>query len=233
MEKINFEQAYNELHEFAHVVSHDLKEPLRMIALYSELLEQRYADKLDSEGIEFLNTITSSITRMQNLINNLLTYSLVENKELKHEKVNINTLLINVLKDIDATVKDYDATIKVGVMPELKGCESSLSQLFQNLILNAIKFSDINRKPHIEIEAKNLGNDFYEISIKDNGIGIEEEYFEHIFRRFKQLHPRDEYKGTGLGLSICKKIIDMHNGEIRLKSKLGEGSTFYFSLPAC
>jgi signal transduction histidine kinase len=218
-----------ELEQFAYVSSHDLQEPLRMIASYSQLIEKRYIDKLDTKGLTFLGYIVEGAKRMQELIDDLLMFSRVGTRGKEMGPLSIQEPLDIALHNLMRLINESSATISYPPsLPIVIGDTSQLTQLFQNLIANAIKFSGKNT-PRIEINVNKL-NDFWEMSVKDYGIGIEPEHFERIFVIFQRLHGRAEFPGSGIGLAICKKIVERHGGHIWVESKVGTGTTFYFTL---
>jgi len=222
-----------ELEQFAYVASHDLQEPLRMVSGYTQLLLKRYGDKLGEEGKEFIDFAVDGAKRMQNLINDLLSFSKVHtNKQIKSE-VDLNVSLQQALKNLEATITDTGAKINRPNMPVIAADPVHMVQLFQNLIGNAIKFSKPGVTPEIDIKVSgvtNLTHGACEISVSDNGIGIKKEYLDKIFAIFQRLHSRDEYPGTGIGLAICKKIAENHNGKIWVESQEGHGSVFHVVL---
>jgi PAS domain S-box-containing protein len=219
-----------ELEQFAYVASHDLKEPLRMVTSYVQLLQKRYTDKLDSDANDFINFAVEGAKRMYELIDGLLEYSRVITKEVEIEEVNIGEIIEEVLFMLKIKIEQKHALIKKkGNFPKIKGNKIHISRLFQNLIDNSLKFC--KEKPVIEVgvEKKDGGYLFY---IRDNGIGIRKEFKERIFDIFQRINPREEYEGTGIGLSICKKIVEKYKGSIWVESEgEGKGSTFYFILP--
>ncbi len=218
-----------ELEQFAYVVSHDLQEPLRMVASFTQLLQKRYQDKLDDEANEFINFAVDGATRMQGLINDLLTFSRVGTKGISFSPTDMNIILEDVLANIQQSTIEADAEITYDPLPVIIADGSQMTQILQNLMSNAIKFR--GKSPiHIHVSGENK-SDKWVFSIRDNGIGIEPKNFERIFVIFQRLHKRDEYEGTGIGLAVCKKIIQRHGGKIWVKSELGKGSTFYFSIP--
>ncbi|MDD5730869.1 MAG: PAS domain S-box protein, partial [Candidatus Omnitrophica bacterium] len=218
------------LEQFAYVASHDLQEPLRVMASYSQLLERRYKNKLDQDADEFINFIVDAAKRMQTLISDLLTYSRIGRTDLSLAKIDCNEVLKKVLYSMNPVIKENSASIDSDQLPTLMANESNFIQLFQNFIGNAIKFRGKDA-PSIHISAKRT-NSGWEFSVSDNGIGIDEKYQEKVFVIFQRLHARDEYPGTGIGLSICKKIVENYGGKIWLVSELGKGSTFFFTIPA-
>lgn len=216
-----------ELEQFAYVASHDLQEPLRMITSYVQLLAKRYHNQLDEDANEFISYAVDGSNRMRILINSLLEYSRV-NRVVPFEKVDLNILLQDVLQDLKDQISENKAEVKINPLATVYGDAVLLSQLFQNLIGNAIKFKS-QKKPKITITCKDENKE-YLFSVKDNGIGINIDYQEKIFIIFQRLHSKEKYPGTGIGLSICKKIVERHNGKIWLESEIGKGSTFYFTI---
>jgi signal transduction histidine kinase len=224
------ERSNRDLEQFAYVVSHDLQEPLRSVSGFLQILQQRAGEKLDQENREFLQYALDGGKRMQQLIADLLAYARVGQSAKSAERVNGEDLLIHVLHNLDAAIKERGAHIEHDAMPALKGDPVQISQVFQNLISNALKFKS-ERPLQIEIRAIRQ-SEGWQFAIRDNGIGIEPKDFERIFVIFQRLHTQGEYPGTGIGLSICKKIVEAHGGRIWLESKPGQGTTFYFTLPA-
>lgn len=224
------EQKNKQLEQFNYIASHDLQEPLRTISSFSNLLHKRYINKLDDNANTYLNFIMQSTERMSLLINGLLNYSRLGQGSVLQE-IDVNEMIDSIRLDLQASVEEVEAEIIVsGAFPILSGYKMELRQLFLNLISNALKFIQPNQKPCIEIscELKERG---YVFCVKDNGIGIEEEYKSKIFGIFQRLHDRVAYEGTGIGLAHCQKIVDMHNGQIWCESIYGEGSSFYFIIP--
>ena len=226
----NLKSVNIELEKFAYVASHDLQEPLRMIVSFIQLLEKRYKDKLDEDADEFIAFIVDGAKRMQSLISDLLTYSRIGRIVEPFRSIDINVVIDSVINNLKKSIVEIDAKITYDPLPTLTGNEIELMQLLQNLISNAIKFHKDERPPVVHISAKLLKNQWI-FSIRDNGIGIDSQYFDRIFIIFQRLHKKDEFGGTGIGLAICKKIIEHHRGKIWVESELGKGSTFYFSIP--
>jgi len=223
------ERSNAELEQFAYVASHDLQEPLRSIASYTQLLTRRYKDKLDSDANEFMEFIVDGATRMQNLINDLLSYSRVGTRGHEFESTDLNNVVASVIQNLDLRIKDSSASVTHDEMPTVMADSRQLMQLFQNLISNALKFqSESPPKVHIGVTQD---ADKYTFSVRDNGIGIDPQYSERIFLVFQRLHGKSEYPGTGIGLAICKKIVERHGGRIWVESEPGAGSTFYFTIP--
>jgi signal transduction histidine kinase len=221
-----------ELKQFAYVASHDLQEPLRTIASFTQLLERRYKGKLDSDADEFMDYIVEAAKRMQNLINDLLQYSKVMKDKCEFKSVDMEIVLKETLFNLRGAIKETNAEITHDPLPEVIGDKNQLIQLFQNIIGNSLKFRKENEPLRIHISAeKNAQEDKYVFSVQDNGIGMEQQYTDRIFKIFQRLHTMDEYDGTGIGLAISKRIIEMHDGEIWVESSPGKGSTFYFTLP--
>jgi PAS domain S-box-containing protein len=218
-----------ELEKFACIASHDLKEPLRMVANYLALLGKKCEGKLDGDAKQFINFAIDGAKRMQVLIDDLLTYSHAATKPDDMECTDCNIIVKEVLVNLENTIERNGAVIHVGKLPEIKSTRGQLARLFQNLISNAIKYRK-KENPEISIEAKKDGAEWV-FSIKDNGIGLEMEYAEQIFVMFRRLHNREKYPGTGIGLATCKKIIESHGGRIWVESKPDEGSTFFFTIP--
>lgn len=218
-----------ELQQFAYVASHDLQEPLRMVASYTKLLEKRYKGRLDEDADEFINYVVDGATRMQQLINSLLDFSRIGTRTREFVATSCEKVLDEAMTNLAIAIKDSGAVITHDPLPTLMADESQLIQLFQNLIGNAIRFRS-EQLPEIHISAERRHNDWL-FSVRDNGIGMESQYFERIFIIFQRLHTRAEYSGTGIGLAVCKKIVERLGGRIWVESKPGQGSTFFFNLP--
>jgi light-regulated signal transduction histidine kinase (bacteriophytochrome) len=227
----DLERSNAELEQFAYVASHDLQEPLRMVASYVQLLSKRYSGKLDRDADEFIQYAVDGARRMQNLINDLLTYSRVGRRDRAFETVNLKQAAQFAVKNLSVACEESGARVEIGDLPEIYGESGAMIQLFQNLIGNAIKFRRPDVSPLIRIRAESEGA-FYRIEIEDNGIGINPRYFDRIFVVFQRLNERDQYQGNGIGLAICKKIVELHGGVIGLRSDGQSGATFYFTLPA-
>ena len=225
----DMDRSNKELEQFAYVASHDLQEPLRMVASFTQLLAKRYKDKLDADANEFIGYAVDGANRMEKMINDLLSYSRVETRGKPFEAVGCTAILNQALTNLRMAIEETGAMITQDPLPTVMGAESQLVQLFQNLIDNAIKFRR-EEPPRIHISAEDRGNDWF-FSVKDNGIGIDPQYNERIFIIFQRLHRREEYPGTGIGLTICKKIVERHGGRVWVDSQPGNGSTFYFTIP--
>ncbi len=218
-----------ELGQFANIASHDLQEPLRMVASYTQLLSRRYKGKLDSDADEFIAFAVDGASRMQRLIQDLLTFSRVGTKGTELLRTSSEGALEQALLNLHGATEESGAQVTHGPLPEVMADEAQLIQLFQNLIGNAIKYQGAGT-PAVHIAAVPHRDGRWRFSVKDNGLGIDPQYFERIFGMFQRLHKREEYAGTGIGLAICKKIVERHGGVISVNSKLGEGATFEFSL---
>jgi PAS domain S-box-containing protein len=227
---IELNRSNYELEQFAHLASHDLQEPLRKLFFYSDVLKKKYAAGIDDNGKTILNNMSLAAGRMKELINDLLSYSQLHNHKLQFEDVDLNVIMDDIVKELDVAIREKNATIVMDHLPVLVGNRLRLRQLFMNLISNALKYSKKDVPPHIEITAQ-MEDDHVEIRVKDNGIGFEEQYREKIFGLFERLHTRDQFPGTGIGLSICKRIAELHHGEISATSKPGEYSVFEVVLP--
>jgi signal transduction histidine kinase len=217
-----------ELQNFAYVASHDLQEPLRMVASYTALLEKRYKDKLDNDANDFINYAVDGAKRMQQLINDLLAYSRIRTLVKPFKPVDMELVFRDSITNLQVSINESKARITHDSLPTVMGEDGKLVQLIQNLIGNAIKFTT-GKLPIIHIGVNQEKNDWV-FSVKDNGIGIESQYFDRIFLLFQRLHGA-EYKGTGIGLTLIKRIVESHEGKIWVESEPGKGSTFYFTLP--
>lgn len=218
-----------DLEQFAYVASHDLQEPLRMVASYNQLLARRYKGKLDGDADEFIGFTVEGCARMQRLINDLLAYSRVGTRGRDFGDVDLDKIVQGTLHDLERTLSDERAVVTRDPLPTVQGDESQLGQVLQNLVSNAVKFHG-ESPPQIHIGARDEPN-AHVVFVKDNGIGIDPQYFERIFIIFQRLHPREKYPGTGIGLAICKKIVERHGGKISVESRPGEGTTISFSIP--
>ncbi len=220
-----------ELEQFAYVASHDLKEPLRMVVSFLQLLQKRYADKLGEEAAEFIGFAVEGAKRMDKLIADLLTYSRIDRRGKPLEPVAMAGIVEAALGNLRLMVADTGAEVEVGDMPTVLADDVQAVSLVQNLLSNAMKYRHPERPPRLRVEAAREGA-FWRLSVVDNGLGVEPQYFERIFLIFQRLHTRAEYEGTGIGLAVCKKIVERHGGRIWVESTPGEGSTFHFTLPA-
>jgi PAS domain S-box-containing protein len=218
-----------ELEQFAHLASHDLQEPLRKLLFYSDALKRKYSS-IDESGKNMLNNMSVAAGRMKELINDLLSYSQLQQQKLQVEEVSLNDVMQDIIRDLDVPIKEKGAIIKMDMLPAIKGNKTRLTQLFTNLIGNSLKYSKTGTPPVIEITAI-TNHENISICVQDNGIGFDEKYKEKIFGLFERLHSRHEIPGTGIGLSICKKIAELHNGSISATSVPGEYSVFEVKLP--
>ena len=227
-ERIRLETSKKHLREFAYTASHDMKEPLRTISSFMQLLKSRYGDKLDKDAIEFIDFAMEGSRQMKAQVENLLTFASLSISETTVENVHLEDIITATTNNLKAIIFDKNAEIICKTNPTLQFNHTQAIQLFTNLIGNAIKYCE--KTPRIEISAKKKSN-FWTIQIKDNGIGIPEEYREHIFENFKRLHPQDKYEGSGVGLAICRKIMDCHQGNIWAEENPEGGSIFVIKLP--
>jgi two-component system sensor histidine kinase/response regulator len=219
-----------DLEQFAYVASHDLQEPLRMVATYTQLLAERYQGKLDDSADKYIHYAVDGALRMQTLVRDLLAFSRVGREGGDRRLTDCNTVVEAARKNLQAAIQESGAQITTEQLPAVVADGSQLLQLFQNLIGNAIKFRGA-QPPAIRVTAEKHGREWC-FSVADNGIGIAPEHAEMVFVIFKRLHAREEYVGSGIGLAICKKIVEYHGGQIWVESRLGQGSTFKFTLPA-
>jgi PAS domain S-box-containing protein len=219
-----------ELEQFAYAASHDLQEPLRMIAGYTQLLARRYRGKLDSDADEFMRFTIEGTERLQTLIRNLLSYSRVGRGDLTPEPVDLGECARASLENLQAALEENTAKVEIEGLPVVRGQRSQLTQLFQNLIGNAVKYHG-EEPPRVRVSAERRGNEWL-LRVQDNGIGIDPKFHNQVFELLCRLHSRSEYAGTGIGLAICKKIVENHGGQIWVESKAGDGAAFQFTLPA-
>lgn len=225
------EEINKELDDFTYTVSHDLKEPLRSIDAFSKFIASDYGDKLGEDGSSYLNRVIANAARMQDLIENLLEISRIERKKNPIEEVDVRNILKEVELRLEHAIKEKNVKIIItdNKLPIIFCDRIRMTEVFANLVSNAIKYCD-KTPPRVEVGC-NDRDEFYEFYVRDNGIGIEEQYYDRIFKIFQRLGRRENYEGTGAGLTIVKKIVEMHKGKIWVESKVGEGSTFYFTIP--
>ncbi|RKD89025.1 PAS domain S-box protein [Halopiger aswanensis] len=224
------EESNERLEQFAYAVSHDLQEPLRMVTSYLQLLENRYGDALDGDGEEFIDYAVNGAERMRRMIDGLLEYSRIETRGDPFESVDLMRLVEEVCADLQFRIEETDAEITAEGLPRVEGDASQIRQVLQNLLSNAITYSG-DERPRIDVTAERDGPKWI-VSVRDKGIGIDPDDTDRIFEVFERLHSREEHDGTGIGLALCRRIVERHDGEIRVESEPGEGSTFSFTLPA-
>lgn len=225
------EESHERLEEFASAVSHDLREPLSTVASYLQMLERRYEDELDEDAQEFIDFAVDGATRMQEMIDGLVTtYARVGSEGDALEPVDLEDIVEDVLVDLEPKIGATDADITTEPLPTVAGARGQLRQLFMNLVDNAIKYSG-DEPPAVHITAEE-SEDMHQIEVRDEGIGLEPDVQDQVFEVFWRLHPEDESPGTGIGLALCERIVDRHGGDIWINATPGEGSTFYFTLPA-
>lgn len=218
-----------ELQRFAYVAAHHLQEPMRLIALYTQLLAKRYRDKLGAEADDFIAYIVDNATHMKNLINDLLDYSQIDKLAREFSQTDCNAILERVLAILRPNIEQHDAEVTFDELPAVLANKTEMMEIFHNLIENALKFRGAP-PPRIHISVDQKGDEWV-FRVRDNGIGIEPEYHQDIFAIFHRLHTKEKYAGTGIGLAICRKIVERHGGKIWVESELGEGTTFFFTLP--
>ena len=223
------QRSNEELQQFAYVASHDLQQPLRMVAAFVDLLARRYQGKLDSEAAEFIGYALDGARRMKALIDDLLAYSRVGTRREPFVPVDCEKVLQETLQGLRLAVEESGATITHDPLPVVHAGKLELALLLQNLLSNALKFRNA-APPRIHLSAQQRGTEWL-FSVRDNGIGIDPQHAERIFIIFQRLHTREEYPGTGIGLAICKKIVDCHGGRVWVESTPGRGATFFFTLP--
>lgn len=227
--QVELETKNKELEQFAYVASHDLQEPLRTVSNYMQIFEEDYLKQLDGNALQYIHSVNNATKRMSMLVKALLDFSRL-GRDRKLTRVDCKRLINDVISDLQIMIRDSGAIIDVSEMPELNMYEIEIGQLFQNLISNAIKFRKKDSKPEVHIFSTKAGMK-WKFSVRDNGIGIAPVHFERIFEIFQRLHADDEYGGNGIGLANCKKIVELHQGEIWIESTLGKGTTFNFTIP--
>lgn len=228
--KLTLQTKNIELEQFAYVASHDLQEPLRMVSRFMEMLKAKYANQLDEKGLQYIHFATDGAHRMRQVVMDLLLYSSVNAPLDQTEAVNLNDLLYDYTKLRRVLISDKQAEINYNTLPTLENFHTPISQIFHNLLDNAIKYSKTDVPPRIEILSTEKTTQ-WEFCIRDNGIGIDDQYFEKIFIMFQRLHDRSEFDGTGIGLAIAKRAVTFLGGEIWVESELGVGTSFYFTIP--
>ncbi|MBU1670701.1 MAG: HAMP domain-containing protein [Actinobacteria bacterium] len=218
-----------ELEQFAYVASHDLQEPLRAVTSYAELLEMKYSDVLDERAMKYLGHMTGGVTRMQALINDLLSYSRVGTRGKELAPAGMDKALDEALQNLEKALEESGARVTRDPLPEVEADATQVRQLFQNLIGNAVKFRG-DRVPEIHVGVERRNGEWL-FSVKDNGIGFDPKYNDRVFEIFQRLHGRKEYEGTGIGLALCRRIVERHGGRIWVESEPGVGTTFFFTMP--
>jgi signal transduction histidine kinase len=228
---VDLKRSNRDLERFAYAVSHDLQEPLRVVKSYLKLLEDRYSDQLESKAEEYVDHAVDGAERMQEMIGALLDLSRVGTRGDDPAPTDAEEVLKRVLGSLERAIEDANAEVTYDSLPTVMADEAQLGQAFQNLIANGIKFRKEDVPPQVHVSAEREGNEWV-FSVADNGIGIAPEQADRIFQVFQRLHTEEEYPGLGVGLALCKRIVERHSGRIWVESKPGEGSTFYFTLPA-
>ena len=229
---LELQRSNAELEQFASVASHDLQEPLRKVQTFGDQLERRFGEDIPEEGLDYLHRMRRAAGRMSILIEDLLRFSRVTTRAQPPEHVDLERVAHEVVSDLETTIEEAHAEVRIARLPAVEADPSQMRQLLQNLIANAIKFSRPGVTPEVEVRAASSGPGMVAFEVADNGIGIEPEYTERIFRVFERLHPRDVYEGTGIGLALCRKIAERHGGTLEVFSEPGNGSTFRVELPA-
>jgi light-regulated signal transduction histidine kinase (bacteriophytochrome) len=225
----DLDRSNKDLQQFASIASHDLQEPLRMVARYTQLLAERYEGQLDEKARQYIGHAVDGAVRMQRLVNDLLTYSRVGTRGNPMESTDSHSILGEAITNLAATIEESKAIMTIDELPMVRADASQLVQVFQNLLANAIKFrgGDI---PRIHVSVRDEKHEWV-FSVRDNGIGIDRQYAGKIFMIFQRLHTQQEYPGTGIGLAVCKRIVERHGGRIWFESEPGKGSTFSFAIP--
>ena len=219
-----------ELQQFAFVASPDLQEPVRKLIFYSDYLLSQYVGTIDQKGIDCLTSIQAASQRMRSLIQDLLSFSLINKEETKFTDIDLNEIADNAMQDFEIIIREKGAVLNIQSLPVVTADGRMMRQLFQNILSNSLKYSKLSRPPVIDIGFQQKDK-YYEFSFRDNGIGFDEQYLPQMFTLFQRLHDKKQYEGTGLGLAICRKIVDLHGGRIWAEGKEGEGAVFYVSLP--
>lgn len=227
---ISLERSNQDLEQFAYIASHDLQEPLRTISSYTKILKDRFHDQFDEQSLELMQFTIDGTKRMQTLIKDLLLFSRVNAETYVEESVDLNITFLRIVEDLKSLITNSNAVITKDDLPLVQGNNTKLRQLLQNLIGNALKYQDNSRTPTVHVGVEQL-NDYWQFSVRDNGIGIEKKDFQKIFTVFQRLHGKRDYSGNGIGLALCEKIVNQHEGKIWLDSVLGEGTTMFFTIP--
>ncbi len=222
-------RANDDLQQFAYSASHDLQEPIRNVAVYSEIVARRYKNVLDADGQQFLGFLREGGRRLAALIDDLLAYTKAGRAEIQSTRVNASEALQKALADLSEAIRQSGASVTWGALPEVYMSEAHLQQVFQNLVANGLKYRN-DTAPKIHISAEGEGG-MWRFAVRDNGIGIDPQFKETIFGVFKRLHRDDKYSGTGIGLAICQRVVERYGGRIWVESEPGSGATFYFTIP--
>lgn len=228
-QKQKLQQIARDMEEFAYVVSHDLKEPLRMVKSFMDLLQKKYSHELDDKARQYIHYAVDGTQRMENMINDLLEYARAGTKINFDEEIDLEQLITEAGDQHTLTIQETDAVIHYENLPEIRGSWVGIRQVMSNLLANALKFRRAGVVPHIEVTCQEEPSRWI-LCVRDNGIGIPKDFLTNVFDVFRRLHSRDEYAGTGIGLAICKKIVQAHQGDIWVESVEGEGSAFYFTI---
>lgn len=231
---VDLQRSNGDLTQFAHIVSHDLKEPMRKVKIFNDILKNRFSHDLDAKGKEYIQKVQLAADRMMLIVDDVLTYSTMNSSGYPPEKIDLNEIIENIKTDLELVIHEKQAILIKDELPAIEGAPVLIHQLFYNLINNALKFSKAQEPPRVSISSsivKKGEMEYVEVVIKDNGIGIDQEDAERIFDAFQRLHSKEEYEGTGLGLSLCRKIAERHQGSILASGKKDEGSAFSVWLP--
>jgi light-regulated signal transduction histidine kinase (bacteriophytochrome) len=230
------QRSNRELQDFAYVASHDLQEPLRKVQTFADRLTTKYAASLEGNGLDYLERMRNAASRMQTLIQDLLSFSRVTTKAQPFVPVDLEQITRDVLSDLEVKIEETGATVDTHGLPKIDADPLQMRQLIQNLVGNALKFRQADVAPVIKLSATNGRSNgsgpIYTITVEDNGIGFDEKYLDKIFTVFQRLHGRAEYEGSGIGLAVCRKIVERHHGTLTAESKPGAGAKFIFSLPS-
>ena len=220
-----------DLEQFAHVVSHDLREPLMLIVAFTERLLQRYNSELNGRGLEYLQRVYRSARRLEQMVDELLQLSRISSQGLNVEPFALSDLMAEVVDNLEERIRQVQGRVKIGILQDIEGDRLMMGQLFQNVICNALKYRKEGVEPLVVVEGREVNNDFIEVTVEDNGIGFDEKYLDRIFAPFERLEAGSKYEGTGIGLATCEKIVVHHGGMITARSKPGVGTTFVIRLP--
>jgi len=224
------QRSNKELEQFAYIASHDLQEPLRKVQAFGDRLVTKYKDAIDDKGKDYMARMQNAASRMQEMINGLLSYSRVSTKKKPFYEIDLGKIAEEVVSDLETRISREKGKVELEKLPTIKGDYLQIRQVFTNIISNGLKYHNPDIPPIVNVSAKCIDSECI-ISIKDNGIGFSQEHAENIFNPFVRLHGRGEFEGTGIGLAIVKKIVERHNGIIEARSEPGKGSTFIISLP--